>query len=134
MAEIPYTVVKRKNSLSAEKTDIYYPSLVNNGKVKTKELKNRVATQTTISEDEAKRFVEAVAMIIVNDLKAGFQVKFSKLGILSPAITTKTVATADEVDASTIKRKYIHFRPSVELTAELKNATFAKADLDIKHV
>lgn len=134
MAEIPYTIVKRTNNFAETKTDIYYPSLVNNGKVKTKELKSRIAKQTTISEDEAKRFVEALTMIIVDDLKAGFQVKFSKLGTLSPAISSNSTTTADDLDGKAIKRKYVHFRPSVELTAELKNATFSKADLDVKHV
>ncbi|MGP1514822.1 MAG: HU family DNA-binding protein [Bacteroidales bacterium] len=134
MADMHYIIVKRSITIKGVKEDRFMPSLLNHGMLKTKNVAQKIAKQSTISVAEAENFLGALADIIIDELEAGWDVKIDGLGTFSPAIMARAVKDIKDCNADTIKRKYIKFEPSTELKAEFKNATFRKADIDVQHV
>ena len=134
MATIPYKIVVRDVFVKGERKRIYTPKLSSAGKVSTKYLARQVAVESTISDNEAKRFIDGFAMVIRQALVNDFQVKLDKLGTFTPKIKVKAVDSAEDFSLDVIQSKSVEFRPSVEVEDELKTASFRKVNLNLKHV
>ncbi len=134
MATIPYKIVVRDVYVKGERKKIYTPKLSSAGKVSTKSLARQVAVESTISDNEAKRFIEAFVMVLREQLADGQQVKLNKLGTFSPKIKVKAVDSEEDFSLDVIQSKSVEFRPSVEVEDELKTASFRKVNLNLKHV
>lgn len=134
MATIPYKIVVRDVYVKGERKKIYTPKLSSAGKVSTKSLARQVAVESTISDNEAKRFIEAFVMVLQEQLADGMQVKLNKLGTFSPKIKVKAVDSEEDFSLDVIQNKSVEFRPSVEVEDELKTASFRKVNLNLKHV
>lgn len=134
MASIPYKIVERTVNVKGELKKIYTPTLSSTGIVSSKSLANQIAVESTISDNEANRFIAGFAMIVNQALASGFLVKLDKLSTITPKMTAKAVDNPDEVTANTITNKSIDFRQSVEANTQLETASFRKINLNLKHV
>ncbi len=134
MASIPYKVVKRTTYVKNEKKVIYTPKISSTGVVTTKSLAKQIAVESTISDNEAKRFIDGFAMVVREMLLNGFQVKLDKLGTFTPKFKAKAVDSAEDVTTDTISGKTVEFRASSTVEKKLKAAKFRKINLNLEHV
>ncbi len=134
MASIPYKIVKRVVYVKNEKKLVYTPKISSTGVVSTKSLANQIAVESTISDNEAKRFINGFALVIREALANGFQVKLDKLGIFTPKITAKAVDSSEELTSDTITKVTVEYKMSTTVDKKLKAASFRKINLDIQHV
>lgn len=134
MATIPYKIVVRDVFVKGERKRIYTPKLSSAGKVSTKYLARQVAVESTISDNEAKRFIDGFAMVIRQALVNDFQVKLDKLGTFTPKLTSKMVDSAEEVTSDTILKRSLDYKTSTAVEKKLKTASFKKANMNVEHV
>ncbi len=134
MASIPYKIVKRTVYVKNEKKDVYTPKISSAGKVLTKSLASQIAVESTISDNEAKHFVDAFAMVVRQALQNGIQIKLDKLGIFTPTFHAKAVDEEADATAATVTNKTVIYKPSVTVDKKLETAKFRKINLNLKHV
>ncbi len=129
MATIRFTVVKRTVKIKGVDTEIYYPILVSDGKLDTKELSKKGAMAGTLSTVEFTKYARGIVDIMKRDIVFGRGVRLDALGTFKPFIRSRFVTEEKDCTATTIVKKGISFTMSEELKTNIKNnVSFRKAD------
>ncbi|MDD4528414.1 MAG: HU family DNA-binding protein [Bacteroidales bacterium] len=91
-----------------------------------------ISENSTMSSGDVMGVLRQLEKVIMLHILDGTTVKLGALGTFSAIINATACATKEEVKASTIKRVWINFRPSVAFSKRLKDTKTHIVDLDIK--
>lgn len=132
-AMIQYTIAKRKmiNDPSVEK---YYPKIVRGNTLDTEKIALLLQERTTLEPGEIYGFLTALSKAIRNYVTDSYVVDIEGLGIFSPTISARAVNTPDELDATTIRKKGVNYRPTSRMKSKFGQIKFSKANLDTAHL
>ncbi len=131
---VKFVKVKRNINFGENPGERYVARIYRGNDVDLETLANDIANATTISYPDVIACLKALEMTVSKYVQNGQAVKLDYLGSFIPAIQAKTQESADEVDASTIKRFWCRFFPTVEFKRELSKSKFAMADLEVKNL
>lgn len=116
-----------------EKTDInnpdgpkkWYPTQVTAAQVDENQVAMDIAEETTLNPSEAMMALRQLRKVVLRHLLAGESVKLGDWGSFSISLTSAGgAATKAEVNANSIKKVNLKFRPSESFKADLQKATF----------
>jgi predicted histone-like DNA-binding protein len=91
--------------------------------VREKELAERLANETTLNPKEAEMAIYQLLGAVKDFLSTGHTVQLGDLGSFRTTATTEGSATAEEVNASKIKKLNVRFTESNELKTAMQKAT-----------
>jgi predicted histone-like DNA-binding protein len=90
-----------------------------------------ISDATTVSYPDTLAALKAFEIHVSKHVLNGEAVKLGILGMFAPGIKATAKTTLAQVDATTIKRGYCRFYPSVDFKNAMDKASFVEADLDI---
>ncbi|GET23942.1 HU family DNA-binding protein [Prolixibacter sp. NT017] len=107
-------------------TKKYYASPQMNGELDLEDLTKAIEKISTVSGADIRAVVYAMVDVMKDSLANGRIVRLGDLGSLRVSISSEGKATAEEVNASTIKGARVLFSPGKELKDMLKTVTYTR--------
>lgn len=130
---IRYTIEKK--ALPNDRTKAkYYPKIVRGETLDTEQVAALLQERTTLDNSEVYGFLNALARAIKTNVLNSYVVEVEGLGIFTPTMKATSVATEEELKASTITKKSVNYRPTTLMSNGYKSIGFTKANLDLDSV
>lgn len=99
--------------------------------VDLKIIADRIAATSTMSKGDIMGVFQQFETVLAWYITEGIPIKLGILGTFTPGIQATACNTLEEVTENTIKRKYIIYKPSVELKKMLEDTKINYVDLNI---
>jgi predicted histone-like DNA-binding protein len=115
-----YNKVQKVNPRNPGGLRLWYPVIKSTKLVKEQELAKRLSKNTTLNEKEAEMAIYLLMDSVVELLSTSHTVQLGRLGSFRVTGTSEGSATAEEVDASKVKKLNVRFTESNELKEEMK--------------
>ncbi|MGV3508302.1 MAG: HU family DNA-binding protein [Sphingobacteriaceae bacterium] len=123
-----YKAVKRgEPGVVGGGTQKHYASIVTNGERSIEQLTTSIERVSTVSGADIRAVLYAAVDVIPDFLSEGSIIRLGDLGSFRLSLSSKGVATEEEVTASTISDTRIIFTPGPKLRQMLSNISFQKA-------
>ena len=122
--------VAKANPQNREEAEKFYAIVQSRGEVNFRDMAKEIAEITTVSVPDAVAVLESLVMIIPRHIEKGEIVRLSELGSLRITINSEASDTAEEVNASKIKKANYRFAPGAELQQTLKVLKYSKSKKD----
>ena len=119
-----WTSIKKKIAVGANPGEKYIAVISRNGIMSQDQLIERIAAASSLAENDVLSALRALQNVITEETMNGTTVQLNELGIFTPYLKAKAMATAEEVDASTIKGIKVNFKPNVRFKNKLKAAYY----------
>ena len=123
---VKYNVVERGNPSDANAPKKYYPSPVSSGSVDLRQIAKRAAEISTVSMPDAMAVIEALLILIPDEIGRGNVVKLGDFGSFWIKLKTEASETSESVTRHNVTGLVPRFTPGKEFKANLKNVTFEK--------
>lgn len=130
---IRYTIEKKALPNDRTKSK-YYPKIVRGETLDTEQVAALLQERTTLDNSEVFGFLNALARAIKTNVLNSYVVEVEGLGIFTPTMKATSVATEEELKASTITKKSVNYRPTTSMTTGYKSIGFVKANFDLDSV
>jgi predicted histone-like DNA-binding protein len=124
---VKFKSVQRINPQDVTAQKKFYARAIADGVTDLDELSKLVASQCTVNKADCYAVLLALEANIVRELENGRIVRLGELGSYQLGISAQGMLTDDEVNANTIKKARINFRPGDGLKAMLKTLVYKKA-------
>ena len=124
---VKFKSVQRINPQDVTAQKKFYARAIADGVTDLDELSKLVASQCTVSRADCYAVLLALEANVVRELENGRIVRLGELGSYQLGVSAQGMITTDEVNASTIKKARINFRPGTGLKAMLKTLVYKKA-------
>lgn len=121
---IRYNIEKTKIGFGTEKTEAYVGKIQLGETVDTDMLVEQVSLRTGMTQAQIRMVLDNLTDSILHFCKLGNGVRLGKLGIIKPAISSRSAETADEVEV--VKLRY-RFLPSVDMKDALDELELRKS-------
>jgi predicted histone-like DNA-binding protein len=128
---IKYVKVQRNIHTGSNPGTRYLARIFRINNVTIDQIAKEISDATTVSYPDVLAALKAFEIHVSDHITNGEAVKFGILGMFAPGITATAKTTLAQVDASTIKRGYCRFYPSVAFKDSINKAGFEEANLDI---
>ena len=122
-----YNVVERGNPADPEAPKKYYPSYVSTGKVRLRDMAERIAEISTMSTIDTMGMLEAFLQVIPEYLAEGKIVDLGEFGSFRLKIKSKGSERAEEVSEENIERVLPQFRAGKEFRKKIREIEFERA-------
>ncbi len=119
-----WTSIKKKISVGTNPGEKFVAVISRNGIMSEEQLIERIAGASSLAENDILSALRALQMVITEETMNGTTVQLTQLGNFTPYLKAKAMATAEEVDASTIKGIKVNFKPNVRFKNKLKAAYY----------
>lgn len=130
---IRYTIEKK--ALPNDRTKAkYYPKIVRGDTLDTEQVAALLQERTTLDNSEVFGFLNALGKAVRSYVTNSYVVEVEGLGIFTPTMKATSVATEEELKASTITKKGVNYRPTTRMKNGYKSIGFVKANLDLDSV
>ena len=123
---VKFRTVKRRNPMDDTAPDKYYAMALADGSTDLKQLAEMVASQSTVSAADCYAVLIALEANIIRELQQGKIVRLGEMGSYQLSVRAEGKDTAEEVNASSIKKARINFRPGEKLRNMLKTLVYTK--------
>jgi predicted histone-like DNA-binding protein len=120
--------VERRDPRDRSLPPKYYASLSNRYEIGFEELLTEITDLSTVSVGDTYNVIQSLTHLIRKHLQNGRTLKVGDLGIFYATINSDGKDTGTEVDANSIKKAQIRFRPSVKLKSAMNNLKFTRVD------
>lgn len=127
-----FVIVKRTIVVGYSPGEKYLARILRNEPVDFERIAEEISENSTMSSGDVMGVLRQLEKVITLHILDGTTVKLGALGTFSSIVNATACATKEEVTASTIKRVWVNFRPSVAFSKRLKDAKTHVMDLDIK--
>jgi predicted histone-like DNA-binding protein len=117
-----YNKVQKSNPRDPEAPRLWYPVIKSTKLVREKELAAMLAKETTLNPKEAEMAVYQLFDAVKNLLSTGHTVQLGELGSFRTTSTAEPSKTAEEVNASKVKKLNVRFTESKELKHVMQKA------------
>jgi len=124
---VKYTIVARGNPQEPSAPKKYYPLVKSSGDITLRRLAERIAEISTLSSIDVVAALEALLIIIPQELVDGNIVRLGDFGAFSLRIRSTGSDTEAEVSAHNITKALAGFRPGKRFKTALDNMDFEKA-------
>jgi predicted histone-like DNA-binding protein len=109
--------------------------MASEGKIDTEQLCKYIEKNSSISEQDIKILMRALAEVISENVEMGRGVNLEELGVFSPNLRTKGEREFEKVSADNIEKVVVNFRPASSFRKEMDNAPVKESTkYKLKHV
>ena len=129
---VNYVKVKRTISTGNTPGEKFLARLLRGNDVSLNQVAEDIAYSTTLSPSDTLAVLMALEKVIGRYVMDGRAVKLGYVGSFIPQLSSKAVASPDEVDVNSIKRFGCRFFPSTEFRRNLAKASFIESDMSVK--
>ncbi|EDP97916.1 HU family DNA-binding protein [Kordia algicida OT-1] len=124
---IKYKIIERgAPGVSGGGSKKYYASTTAREKVDLKQLSERLAAISTVSEVDTIAVLQGLVHLLPEYLCNGSSISLGDFGTFTPHIRSEGKDTPEAVNAQSIKSVNVTFRPSVEFKNRMKTVRFKK--------
>jgi len=123
---IKYKVLPRKNPRDLEAPEKFYAAAIADGEVDLEQLAELIAYQCTVTDSDCYAVLTALEQNIVNELKQGRIIKLGRLGNFQVGLSSDGKTFPEEVNASSIRKNRVLFRPGKRLRTMLNDLSYRK--------
>ena len=124
---IKFTPAQYKNNIDPSAPPRYFARATDLRRVDLEELAQSISEGgTTVGKADVYAVLIALTDELARRLPDGQSIHLGDLGYFYPALKSDTVATADEVRASSITEANVRFAPGKRLKNEMKMAKFER--------
>jgi predicted histone-like DNA-binding protein len=123
---VKYTVVPYKIPSKPDGPVTYYPRLKSRGEVSLREIANKIAEGSTMSQADTMGVIESLLQTIPEYLARGYIVRLGELGSFYLSIQAEGSDSPESVRASKIKKNKIYFRAGKLVKQMLRNIKYEK--------
>lgn len=120
-------IIQKMNPQKRKEPAKYYAVAQSRGEINFRDMAKEIAEITTVSVPDAVAVLESLVMIIPRHIEKGEIVRLGELGSLRITINSEASNTAEEVNASKIKKANFRFSPGAELQQTLKVLKYSKS-------
>jgi predicted histone-like DNA-binding protein len=124
---VKFKSVQRINPQDVTAQKKFYARTIANGATDLDELSKLVASQCTVNRADCYAVLLALEANVIRELENGRIVRLGELGSYQLGVSAQGMLTDEEVNATTIKKARINFRPGAGLKAMLKTLVYKKA-------
>lgn len=125
---IKYNIIERgQPGVEGGGTKKFYASSVTSGTSGIEELSDRIEKISTVSGADIRAVLYSIVDVVPDLLSNGNIVTIGDLGSFRVSISSDGSDTAEEVNASNIKKAKILFRPGKKFKTMLNNLEYQKA-------
>jgi predicted histone-like DNA-binding protein len=117
---VPFNVVSKHNPQKPKAEKKFYAVAQSTGEADFRQMAKEIAEITTVSVPDAVAVLESLVMIIPRHIEKGEIIRLGELGSLRLTVNSEGSDTAEEVNASKIKKANYRFSPGNELQQTLK--------------
>jgi predicted histone-like DNA-binding protein len=121
---VKLTIIERPNPQDRAAENKFYAQAIATGTTDLERLAFLVSNQSTVREADCYAVLLSLLHNVADELSQGKIVKLDKLGSFQIGVSSKGIATAEELSASAVKKAHINFRPDKRLRTVLKNVAF----------
>ena len=121
---VKLTIIERPNPQDRAAENKFYAQAIATGTTDLERLAFLVSNQSTVIEADCYGVLLSLLHNVTDELSQGKIVKLDKLGSFQIGVSSKGIATAEELSASAVKKAHINFRPDKRLRTVLKNVAF----------
>ena len=118
--------IQKTNPQKQNQPAKFYAVAQSRGEVNFRDMAKEIAEITTVSVPDAVAVLESLVMIIPRHIEKGEIVRLGELGSLRITINSEGSETAEEVNASKVKKANYRFSPGEELQQTLKILKYSK--------
>ena len=123
---VKFKVLPRKNPRDLEAPEKFYAAAIADGEVDLERLAEMIAYQCTVTDSDCYAVLIALEHNIVNELKQGCIIKLGRLGNFQVGLSSDGKTFPEEVNASSIRKNRVLFRPGKRLRTMLNNVSYRK--------
>lgn len=120
---VKYSVEPMKVGFGSQKTDAYVGRIQLGDTISTEKLEEQVALRTMLPQSVVHSVLGNIVDSVVHFVEEGQGVRLGELGILKPAISTKSAADDDEVTVKGVRLRYLQ---SKKMRQAVKNLSIRK--------
>ena len=124
---VKFNVVERGRPADPQAPKKFYPSIVCSGRVKLRQLAQEIARVSTVSSADTMAVIEALLIIIPNELANGNIVELGDFGSFWLQSKAEGSDTPDDVDGDQITRILPRFIPGKEFKQVLDTVEYERA-------
>ncbi len=124
---VKFKSLPRKNPQDLVAPEKYYASAIADGEVSMDLLAEMISYQCTVTESDCYAVLISLEKNIISELGQGRIVKLGRLGNFQIGISSEGKETPEEVNASSITKTRVLFRPGKRLRSLLNDLSFRKA-------
>ena len=128
---ISYIKIKKRIVVGATPGVKFLARIFREKAVDLKTIADRISATSTMSKGDIIGVLQQLEIVLAWYIVEGIPIKLGILGSFETGIQATACNTIEEVTEETIKRKYIIFKPSIELKKMLNDAKVNYLDLDI---
>ncbi len=121
---VPYKIPSRPNDPVS-----YYPRLKASGEVDQRDIANRIADISTVSQADMMGAIEGMLQTIPRFLAEGNIVRLGEFGSFHLSVQAEGSPAPEMVNASRIKRSRLRFRPGKLVRKMLQDIEYIKTDV-----
>lgn len=128
---VKYKTEPMKIGFGKEKTEAYVGRIQLGDTIDTDTLEEEVAVRTLLPQSVVHHVLNNVVTSVLHFVKEGHGVRLGNIGILKPAINTRSAADDDDVEITKVRMRYIQskdMRKAVEQLAVKKIGEGASVD------
>jgi predicted histone-like DNA-binding protein len=124
---VKYHVREHINPSNPQAPKKYYPSIKASGRCDQRRLAELIAAMSTISTADTMGMLEAMLVIIPDQLAKGNIVELGEFGSFWLKVNADGAETEEDVRATQIRRLMPHFKPGKEFKKALKAVEFKRS-------
>lgn len=130
-----YKKNRRNITLGENPGEKFVLTMASEGKIDTEQLCKYIEKNSSISQQDIKILMCALAEVISENVEMGRGVNLEELGVFTPNLRTKGDVEFEKVSADNIEKVVVNFRPASSFRKEMDNAEVKESTkYKLKHV
>lgn len=123
---VKYNVVPKKDPRDLDAPPKYYPTVVSQGHSDLRAIADRITQMSTVTSVDTMAVLEAILMVIPDELAKGNIVELGELGSFRLTALASGEARPEDVSKRNIKEVKVRFKPGKLFKQTLKGLEFRK--------
>lgn len=123
---VHYKVVPKVDPRDLKAPPKYYPTAISTGRADVRALAERIAEISTVSTIDCMVMLEALQVVLPDELSQGKIVDLGRFGAFRLTIKASGEVTPEDVNAGNIKAARVQFKPGPGFKDMLKGLKFRK--------
>ena len=127
---VKYSVEPMKVGFGSQKTDAYVGRIQLGDTISTEKLEEQVALRTMLPQSVVHTVLGNIVDSVVHFVEEGQGVRLGELGILRPAINTKSASDDDDVQVTKVRVRYVQSKKMRQAAENLSIRKIGDAVVD----
>lgn len=127
---VKYSVEKVKIGFGTQKTEAYAGRIQLGDTISTEKLEEQVALRTMLPQSVVHTVLGNIVESVIHFVEEGQGVRLGELGILRPAINTKSASDDDDVQVTKVRVRYVQSKKMRQAAENLSIRKIGEAVAD----